>query len=76
MNKRIVAILLTGIMLALIGTVAAYADFGPRFGPWRYFAPYYFPKGNQCKGYCLTPKDYLPKYEDPNPYIPGPPRPF
>lgn len=43
----------------------------PRFGPWVYFAPYYFPPDDCCCGYCFGPMDFLPQYESPNPPIPS-----
>lgn len=38
-----------------------------RFGPWAYFAPYYFPPDNSCLGNFCSPADYMPRYESPNP---------
>jgi hypothetical protein len=49
-----------------------------RFGPWVYYAPYYFPPGGACEGVCLSPASFLPTYESPNPPEPvweKPPRP-
>ena len=48
-----------------------------RFGPWRYYAPYYFPPDRCCLGHCLSPDDFRPTYESPNPLQPrndAPPR--
>jgi hypothetical protein len=42
-----------------------------RFGPWLYYAPYYFPPDGSCLGYCFGPDDFRPKYESPNPPIPS-----
>jgi hypothetical protein len=42
-----------------------------RFGPWVYFAPYYFPPDGCCLGYCFGPDDFRPRYESPNPPIPS-----
>ena len=33
-----------------------------RFGPWLYYAPYYFPPDGSCLGYCFGPDDFRPKY--------------
>jgi hypothetical protein len=41
-----------------------------RFGPWVYYAPYYFPPDNMCMGCFLSPLDWLPRYESPNPCRP------
>jgi hypothetical protein len=40
-----------------------------RFGPWKYYAPYYFPRNNLYAG----PESQAPVYEAPNPIAPGPP---
>jgi len=48
-----------------------------RFGPWLYYAPYYFPPDRCCLGYCFSPDDFRPTYESPNPSQPkddAPPR--
>ncbi|MEW6114377.1 MAG: hypothetical protein AB1664_19745 [Thermodesulfobacteriota bacterium] len=75
MRCRIVSAALFAL-LALVGVAAdIQADTGYVFGPWKYFAPYYFPRGGCCLGYVLSPHDYLPKYEDPNPPVPGLPLP-
>jgi hypothetical protein len=41
-----------------------------RFGPWLYYAPYYFPPDGCCLGYCFGPDDFRPRYESPNPPLP------
>jgi hypothetical protein len=38
-----------------------------RFGPWLYYAPYYFPPDGRCLGHCLSADDFRPTYESPNP---------
>lgn len=68
----------TCIALTLILATASLAaanetvDTGFVFGPWKYFAPYYFPVSGQCMGICFTPADFIPTYESPNPPAPGP----
>jgi hypothetical protein len=42
-----------------------------RFGPWLYYAPYYFPPDGCCLGYCFGPDDFRPRYESPNPPLPN-----
>lgn len=74
MNKARAALLV--LTVVLLATGVAYAQTGERFGPWLYYAPYYFPQGGLCKGYCLSPDDFVPRYEDPNPEAPAPVRPL
>jgi hypothetical protein len=52
-------------------TLAASSHAELRFGPWVYFAPYYFPPDGCCLGYCFGPDDFIPRYESPNPPIPS-----
>lgn len=66
------ALLLALVTTALLAASAAYGDTGTKFGPWRYFGPYYFPKVNPATGVCFTPEDFRPKYESPHPKAPGP----
>lgn len=40
-----------------------------RFGPWAYYAPYYFPQN--VPGCPINPVDQLPTYESPNPPLPS-----
>ncbi len=58
-------------------TMTAYADLGTVFGPWRYYAPYYFPPEVTQGPTCFRPQQFLPRYQDPNPLpdIPGPEQP-
>lgn len=72
--KSFVLLILTGLLLFLCSFSASAEE---RFGPWVYFAPYYFPPDGTCKGHCLSPNDFLPTYESPNPPAPNgecPPR--
>jgi hypothetical protein len=68
----------TAVLVGLIilsACCVAHAEL--RFGPWVYFAPYYFPPEGSCNGCPVGPQDFLPKYESPAPpmpsYDPGPP---
>jgi hypothetical protein len=72
-SKILVTLTLTFAFLGV--TAHAPADTYPPFGPWRYYAPYYFAPSHSCLGLSLTPKDFQPRYESPNPLVPGPPRP-
>jgi hypothetical protein len=69
MNIHKIALLsLFAATLVLAAHLPATAEM--RFGPWVYFAPYYFPPDRSCLGYCLTDQDFLPKYQSPNPLPP------
>ena len=64
--------LLVFVLVALSSiTLAASSHAEPRFGPWVYFAPYYFPPDGCCLGFCFGPNDFIPRYESPNPPIPS-----
>lgn len=69
MNIHKIALLwLLAATIVLSAHPPATADM--RFGPWVYFAPYYFPPDRCCLGYCLTDQDFIPKYQSPNPLPP------
>jgi hypothetical protein len=65
------ALILFAVMAFVVALQAPACAAEERFGPWVYYAPYYFPQGNSCMGYFLTPLDWLPKYESPNPPRPS-----
>ena len=60
-----------GIFILLVLTFAfpfqALSDTEERFGPWLYYAPYYFPPDRCCLGHCFSPDEFRPTYESPNP---------
>ena len=62
----IIAALLAVLLFAL--PMTSHSE--ERFGPWAYFAPYYFPPDKCCLGHCFGPEDFGPRYESPNPPIP------
>ncbi|MBI5251151.1 MAG: hypothetical protein HY912_16810 [Desulfomonile tiedjei] len=70
-NKKILFLLV--LTMIVVGAVS-YGHAGERFGPWKYYAPYYFPPEG-CMGHCWSPLDFLPTYETPPPprpsYDPG-----
>ncbi|MFC1835167.1 hypothetical protein ACFL2Q_10580 [Thermodesulfobacteriota bacterium] len=66
------AIIVLTLLLTLISLAHAQEYTGAKFGPWFFYAPYYFPADGSCMGCYLNPSDYLPIYEDPNPMSPGP----
>ncbi len=64
------AALILSLTAAIIMTAALCDSHAQeRFGPFLHYAPYYFPKDG-CKGFCFSPEDYRPTYEDPNPLPP------
>lgn len=58
-------------MIAILVGLQAGASAEERFGPWVYYSPYYFSPDNSCLGCFLSPADWLPKYESPNPPKPS-----
>ncbi len=62
----IIAVLLAALLFAL--PITSHSE--ERFGPWVYFAPYYFPPDKCCLGHCFGPDDFIPRYESPNPPMP------
>lgn len=65
------------LVLVLTFPFQALSHTEERFGPWLYYAPYYFPPDGCCLGHCLSPDDFRPTYESPNPPQPkndAPPR--
>ncbi|MBI5568810.1 MAG: hypothetical protein HY914_02600 [Desulfomonile tiedjei] len=69
MNTHKAALVL--VLIAVIAAFPAASSAEQRFGPWAYYAPYYFPPGLACIGHCFTPLDLLPRYESPNPEPPS-----
>jgi hypothetical protein len=70
MRTRKTLLLCVLVVLSTIA-LAASSHAEERFGPWLYFAPYYFPPDGCCLGYCFGPNDFRPRYESPNPPIPS-----
>lgn len=78
MKPNVIGLLLIVTVMGLVATAPAHAYTGPKFGPWLYFASYYFPPSGCCKGYCFSAHEFAPRYEDPPPlapwpFVPGPP---
>jgi len=68
---KISTIGLVVVLAVSIGTATAtlsQAEY--RFGPWVYWAPYYYPPEEmmQCLGF--KPEDFAPRYQAPNPMAP------
>ncbi len=70
MKTSRLALIFTFALLACAFAAQAEAYTGYRFGPFLYYAPYYFPPNGSCMGQCFTPDDFKPQYEDPNPLPP------
>jgi hypothetical protein len=66
-STAIALLLLVALFFAL--QLPAYSE--ERFGPWKYFAPYYFPPDKCCMGHCFGPDDVFPRYETPPPPKPN-----
>jgi hypothetical protein len=67
--SKVLLICVFTIISALALQTSSHAE--PRFGPWLYYAPYYFPPDGCCLGYCFGPDDFRPRYESPNPPLPS-----
>jgi hypothetical protein len=74
--KKSTSLVLAMSALLVVVTFALPSHAEVRFGPWVYYAPYYYPPDNQCLACVTSPLDFLPRYESPNPpapsYDPGP----
>ncbi len=55
------------LALSFLCPFKALSNTEERFGPWLYYAPYYFPPDGCCLGYCFSPDEFRPVYESPNP---------
>jgi hypothetical protein len=68
-NRNAILLAILSIMLVIAFQVPSFAE--ERFGPWVYYAPYYYPPSNQCLACITSPLAFLPRYESPNPPIPS-----
>jgi hypothetical protein len=68
-NRSAVLFAIFTITFVIASQVPSYAE--ERFGPWVYYAPYYYPPDNLCLACVSSPLDFLPRYESPNPPIPS-----
>jgi hypothetical protein len=68
-NRTAVIFAILTITFVIASQVPSYAE--ERFGPWVYYAPYYYPPDNLCLACVSSPLDFLPRYESPNPPIPS-----
>ena len=67
----------TMLMALLFVGMQAYAQGNGVYGPWRYSAPYHLPTLGSCQISCWGPfvlkdTDFIPKYQQPLPAVPGP----
>jgi len=67
--SKVLLVCVFTIISAIVVQSSSHAE--PRFGPWLYYAPYYFPPDGCCLGYCFGPDDFRPRYESPNPPLPS-----
>ena len=58
--SKVLLICVFTIISAIALQTSSHAE--PRFGPWLYYAPYYFPPDGCCLGYCFGPDDFRPRY--------------
>jgi len=76
-SPKATLIALSAAAITLAACAVSHAEL--RFGPWAYWAPYYFPPPAQLISMGLLPESFLPRYETPNPlpppdgYCPPPP---
>lgn len=77
---RFASILIIAVVCAFAIQATAQAEL--RFGPWVYWAPYYYPSPEKLRQLGFTSKDFAPRYQSPNPiapksdgYVPPPPPP-
>lgn len=59
------------VAAALFSALPSLSCAEERFGPWVYYAPYYYPQNMKFAGLPLCPQDFAPKYESPNPPQPS-----
>lgn len=48
------------LALSFLCPFTALSNTEERFGPWLYYAPYYFPPDGCCLGYCFRQTSYAP----------------
>ncbi len=65
------ATLILIVAAALLTALPSLSVAEERFGPWAYYAPYYFPPDMVFAGRLFCPEDFAPRYESPNPPQPS-----
>lgn len=68
-SSRFAIILILAATLALVAAAGSQAEL--RFGPWVYWAPYYYPSPEKLQALGFKPEDFAPRYQSPNPLSPG-----
>jgi hypothetical protein len=66
-SRAVFAVLVAATLLCVVHS-PSFAE--ERFGPWVYYAPYYFPQNLASLGHGLLPMNFAPRYESPNPAQP------
>lgn len=77
---RFTSILFIALAFVVAAQASSHAEL--RFGPWVYWAPYYYPSAEKLRELGFHAKDFAPRYQSPNPlapksdggYVPAPPR--
>jgi len=68
-SSRLALILILAAAFALAAAAGSQAEL--RFGPWVYWAPYYYPSPEKLRALGFKPEDFAPRYQAPNPLPPG-----
>jgi hypothetical protein len=68
MNPIIRTLILTLAILSVAALTSVQAEL--RFGPWVYWAPYYYPSPEKLQDLGFKPQDLAPRYQSPNPLPP------
>ncbi len=79
-SSRLALIFILAAAFAIAAPAGSQAEL--RFGPWVYWAPYYYPSPEKLRALGFKSEDFAPRYQSPNPvppgsegdYIPPPPR--
>jgi hypothetical protein len=68
-SSRLALILILVAAFALAAPAGSQAEL--RFGPWVYWAPYYYPSPEKLRALGFKPEAFAPRYQSPNPLPPG-----
>ena len=67
-HMRIVPLIVLAVAFSTLMPATSSADL--RFGPWVYWAPYYYPPPEMMQHLGFKPEDFAPRYQSPNPAPP------
>jgi hypothetical protein len=65
---RFITILIIAAAFVVAAQASSQAEL--RFGPWVYWAPYYYPSPEKLRMLGFHAKDFAPRYQSPNPIAP------